>query len=522
MKSRRFMCITALTLFTAMVCPVRMAAQGQETHFRHYKLVDIGTFGGPESYLAGSNAANGAVNQVLNNKGTVVGWADTSTLDPYAPFCSNPFPNGDCFLVRAFQWQKGVLTDLGVLPGGDASDAKWISDTELIAGEARNGVLDPLVPGLLEVRAALWKDGEAIDLGTLGGNESSASSVNNGGEVVGLATNTIPDPFSFLITQIRAFLWHDGAMKDLGTLGGPEAVAYFVNERGQVAGDSFTNSTVNPSTGFPTQDPFLWEQGTMLDLGTLGGTYGSSFGLNNRGQVVGFSDLAGDPDCLIFFPYTCQTHPFLWDRGVLRDLGTLGGGFGIAEGINDSGEVVGWATNENDQAQLAFLWKDGVMTNLGTLNGDDCSIAFHINSRGQIVGNSFPCAGGPGHGFIWHNGFMMDLNALLPPGSSLTPEGDGAVINDRGEIAEMGLLPDGDVHAFLLLPCDENHQDVEDCDFSDVEESVSAVRTGSRAVAQEPTTVNPWIPGRVNPMMRSFGRRSMPWYRNLRVQPPSK
>ncbi len=71
---------------------------------------------------------------------------------------------------------------------------------------------------------------------------------------------------------------------------------------------------------------------------------------------------------------------------MLRDLGTLGGSFGIAEGINDSGEVVGWATNENDQASLAFLWKDGVMTNLGTLNGDDCSIAFHINSRGSDRG----------------------------------------------------------------------------------------------------------------------------------------
>src|ERR1700751_4882769 len=172
-KSRTLACIAGMTLFAALSASVRLAAQGQTTHFRHYKLIDFGTFGGPSSYLAGSNAANGAVNQLLNNKGTVVGWTDTSTLDPYAPFCSNPFPNGDCFLVHAFQWQKGVLTDLGVLPGGDASDAKWISDTGLTAGEARNGVLDPVVPGLPEVRAVLWKDGEAIDLGTLGGNGSS-------------------------------------------------------------------------------------------------------------------------------------------------------------------------------------------------------------------------------------------------------------------------------------------------------------------------------------------------------------
>ena len=74
------------------------------------------------------------------------------------------------------------------------------------------------------------------------------------------------------------------------------------------------------------------------------------------------------------------------DIPSLTDLGTLGGSFAIANGINDSGEVVGWATNKNDQASLAFLWKKGVITGLGTLNGDDCSVAFHINSQGSGCG----------------------------------------------------------------------------------------------------------------------------------------
>src|SRR5262249_22767763 len=151
-----------------------------------------------------------------------------------------------------------------------------------------------------------------------------------------------------------------------------------------------------------------------------GGTASYPYGLNNRGQVIGASNLPGDPGCLQpnFF---CETHPFLWDRGVLKDLGTFGGSFGFAMGINDSGKVVGWATSENDQATLAFLWKDGVMTNLGTLDGDDCSQAAQINSKGQIVGISYPCAGPNTRGFLWQNGFMTDLNALLPPSASLTP-----------------------------------------------------------------------------------------------------
>jgi probable HAF family extracellular repeat protein len=519
MNPTKQICFTAITLLVALAIPVSLAADDEGDHHRkhhhkhhHYELIDLGTFGGPSSWLATTNEVTepGAINQVLNNQGTVVGWGDTSTLQqPVGPLGCFNF---GCFLPLAFQWQKGVLTDLGVLPGGDASAAFWISDNGLIAEQATNGLVDPLLPDFLEERAVLWKDGKAIDLGTLGGNESGALSVNDRGQVVGFATNTIPDPLSILATQIRAFLWQDGTMQDLGTLGsGNDSDAEFVNERGQVAGWSFTKATTNPATGSPTTDPFLWEHGTMQDLGTLGGTLGFPYGLNNRGQVIGISNLAGD----------LTGHPFLWKRGSLIDLGTLGGSYGIAMGINDGGEVVGGANNKNDQAFLAFLWKDGVMTNLGTLNGDDCSVAFHINSEGQIVGNSFPCAGGPLHGFLWQNGFMTDLNALLPPGSSLTPEGDGAVINDRGEIAEMGVLPDGDIHAFLLVPCDENHQDIKDCDFSEVEESASAIRVGSQPVEQNPTTASPRIPG-VNPMMRFFSHRTMPWYRNLGVQPPAK
>jgi probable HAF family extracellular repeat protein len=506
MKRNLIILNAAIPLLAALAFPIQLAAQQPR-----YKLIDLGTFGGPSSYLATSNGVTspGAVNQVLNNQGTVVGWGDTPTLDPFAPNCFNPFGQ-DCFLPLAFQWQKGVLTDLGVLPGGDASTTTWISDTGLIVGQARNGLVDPLIPGFAEIRAVLWKDGKAIDLGTLDGNESSAFSVNSRGQVVGLATNTIPDPFSFLATQLRAFLWQDGAMQDLGTLGGPEAWALFVNERGQVAGFSLTNSTVNPITMSPTQDPFLWEQGTMLDIGTLGGTFGSPYALDNRGQVVGTSNLAGD----------LTEHPFRWDGRSLLDLGTLGGSFGIAEGINDAGEVVGGATNENDQALLAFLWKDGVMTNLGTLNGDDCSYAFHINSKRQIVGISFPCASGPDgpnvHGFLWQNGLMTDLNAFAPPGSGLTLSFAG-LINDRGEIAGVGLLPDGNTHAVLLVPCGEGD---EGCDYGLVEGSSTATGAIPAATGANETVAKPApTPVEIRQIIRSFGPRSSPWFGGFAARP---
>ena len=94
----------------------------------------------------------------------------------------------------------------------------------------------------------------------------------------------------------------------------------------------------------------------MLDLGTLGGVYGAPAALNNRGQVAGNSDLAGD----------MTEHAFLWDReSGMKDLGTLGGVFSQADGLTDAGAVVGTSTLTGDQVFHAFLWKNGAMTDLG-------------------------------------------------------------------------------------------------------------------------------------------------------------
>jgi probable HAF family extracellular repeat protein len=130
----------------------------------------------------------------------MVGWADTATPDP------DGFFNEDFFVAHAFVWQKGVRTDLGALgasPDNNISNATWISETGLIAGFSENGAFDPLLPPPApEIRAVLWKDGQIIDLGTLGGNLSFANAVNNRGQVVGFALNTTPDPFG-ISTQIR-------------------------------------------------------------------------------------------------------------------------------------------------------------------------------------------------------------------------------------------------------------------------------------------------------------------------------
>lgn len=220
-------------------------------------------------------------------------------------------------------------------------------------------------------------------------------------------------------------------MKDLGTLGGPDAFGVFINQRSQVAGFSYTNSIPNAS-GFPTQHPFLWSKDAgMIDLGTLGGTSGSPTGLNNRGRLIGMSNLAGDR----------ASDPFLWDDGKLIDLftGTIGGNPVTANAINDVGEIVGQGVFSN-QFFHAYLWRNGVATDLGTVGNDNCSQAFAINSSGHVVGQSFSCDGSTVRSFLWENGSMVDLNTLIPPGSDVELV-DTQAINDRGEIAGLAFPP---------------------------------------------------------------------------------
>lgn len=475
MKSKTLARLMAVALFAPLAPTVRPVAQGQpvdEPHKRQhhrYRLIDIGTFGGPESNV------NLAVNAgpILSRRGTSVGTSATSVpSSPESNFICGGLDGAVPFVFHSFRWQEGAVSDLASLPpaANNCSEAQAINEKGEIVLQSENGAIDP-VTGIKEIRGVRWQNGKLEDLGTFGGNNSLANQINSRGQIAGAALNTIPDPFSIYYslflgssngTQTRAFLWENGHKEDLGTLGGPDALATYVNERGQVAGVSYTSATPSAS-GFPVMDPFLWtmEDG-MIDLGSLGGTSGGPNALNNRGQVIGSSNLAGDQD----------SHPFLWDDGKLVDLftGAVGGNPVSANAINDTGEIVGQAIFSN-QFFHAYLWRNGAATDLGTLPGDCFSEAFAINSRGQVVGRSVACDSST-RSFLWEDGFMIDLNAFVPAGSRLQLV-DTQAINDRGEIAGDLLPPsctgnpqgrdDQCGHAFVLIPCDEAHDDDKGC-----------------------------------------------------------
>jgi uncharacterized membrane protein len=477
--------------------PAGMAGQEPKKNKEHhlYRLVDLGTLGGPESRVNEGNGILFPASRILNNVGKVAAVGDTAI-----PNLFEGCP--DCFVYRAFSSSGGVPRNLGVLPDNAtvgshvpcfdcawSSWAYWITDNGMVIGQSENNEIDPLT-GAAAVYAVAWKAGKIVNLGTLGGNQSTAAAANRRGDVVGVALNSSVEPFpnrwpylGFLFlgngTQARAVLWRKGNMRDLDTLGGPSSIALFVNEDGLVAGasdvDYASYATIENPDGGPTIHPFVWHDGVLHDLiadapaGMFGGTYGTVTWLNDRGQITGIMNLTGDR----------TWRSFLWDRGVVRDLGTLGGILTTSSWLSETGAVVGKsdvteicsACPPNNQKQLhhPFLWKHGVMKDLGLLEGDTAGAAFSINGHDQIVGRSEicrkvnrddSCHSDAYHAFLWENGSLVNLQTLVLPGAGLTVDGANQ-INDLGEIEGTGLLPNGDRHALLLIPQDRDGGDVQ-------------------------------------------------------------
>ena len=132
-------------------------------------------------------------------------------------------------------------------------------------------------------------------------------------------------------------------------------------------------------------------------------------------------------------------HSFLWDKGVMTDLGTLGGTITTAQWLNEAGHAVGKSDvpaictvcPPDNQKQLhhPFLWRGGTMIDLGLLYNDTGGAAYSVNERDQVVGVTTVCTrvnpddsceGAVYNAFLWERGSMVDLQTLLLPGSGIT------------------------------------------------------------------------------------------------------
>ena len=360
--------IFSLAVLLAVLGPVHQAGAGTTSR---YQITDLGTLGGTLS-----------VPIDLNDRGDITGVS---------------FSAGDTAL-RGFLWQRGVMTDLGTLGGPQGAGAGINASKQVIGWSdlttpARPSIFNttslfcnpPMAPDQPTVacHATLFEHGMLTDLGTLGGANSAGQNkgINNRGQVIGVAETATTDPTgSDGAPEFHAFLWKQGRMLDLGTLNGaPDSTASAINDRGQVTGISILNATT--FTG-ENGEGFLWQDGKMTTLKTLGGSYSAPHAINNRGQIVGASTVSGNT----------TSHAAKWDHHLrVADLGTLpGDGFSEAIDITDQGQIVG-VSCASPGACRAVMWNHGMVTDLN--NSIPSAAGWHLNealaqnSRGQIIGD---------------------------------------------------------------------------------------------------------------------------------------
>jgi probable HAF family extracellular repeat protein len=333
------------------------------------------------------------------------------------------------------------VTELASL-GGSASGGSSINNRGWIAGFSN-------LPGDRTRHAALWRNRSIVDLGTLGGPNSSVvwPVKNTRGVIVGIAETAELDPLgedwscsAFFPGEptghiCLGFVWQSGRMRALPTLGGNHGFAAGVNRRGQVVG--WAENTVHDPTCNPPQvlqfRAVIWgPRGRIRELPPLpGDTVTAATAINDRGQVVGISGI-----CDNAVGRFSARHAVRWVHGRVTDIGNLGGSaWHTPMAVNHRGDIVGFSNVPGDQGGRfnahAFLWtKRRGVTDLGTLPGDTTSQALGINARRQVVGLS--CGASSCRAFLWEDGVMTDLNRLVAGrAANLVTAGD---INDAGVI----------------------------------------------------------------------------------------
>ena len=308
-------------------------------------------------------------------------------------------------------------------------------------------------------RAVINIHGLNIDLGTLGKPDGNSwinwGGINDRGEAVGMSETADLDPngedvcgFGTGLTCLP-FLWQNGHMSALPTVGGNNGQASAINNRGEVVGYAETANTDPTCPPSPTSSPVLWENGHAQPLPLVGtDPDGVAFGINDQGQAVGYSG-----SCI------AARHAVMWKNNtafVLQDRG--GTRSNVAYVINNLGQIAGKVRTADGTHYVAALWQpDGTLKTHEPLPGDHAAFATGINDLGQVVGNDFDSNSNWSHGFIWQNDVMTDLNTLIPADSNLIVI-SASNINERGQISGMAKVvngPDaGNIHAYLATPVD--------------------------------------------------------------------
>ena len=308
------------------------------------------------------------------------------------------------------------ITDLGSL-GTNASFATGINASGQVSGYSASATN--------AARAWRYSSGVGlVDLGSFGGADNRALGINNAGQVTGYSTGTNGAAHGFVF---------NGALTDIG---GPNVFPEHINSTGKVAGFS-TDTNANDSA-FLFTPPNLFSNLGLIASATLPAS-SAAYGVNDFGVIVGIG--TGSNSFNRAFRSTTN--------GTLEELGTLGGDESWAYAINNSNQIAGSASFVSTDTH-AFLFNDGAgMTDLGTLGGYT-SAAFALDNSGNAVGTA-ELANRNLRAVVWPSGgAARDLNELIPVNAGwVLTEARG--VNDAGQIVGNGLL-NGQPRAFLLTP----------------------------------------------------------------------
>jgi len=279
------------------------------------------------------------------------------------------------------------------------------------------------------IHPAAWKGKKRDDPALPNGYKSGLlCGINEGGELVGwINTSAALDDSK---AAIRAFSYVQGKLRLLETLGGSDSAAYGIGTAGQIVGLS--------SLKDGARHAFVEANGKMTDLGVLpDGKYSIAYAVNAAGDIVGSSEEGG------------KQWAVMWRKNAIQKLEQHEDAVGSqARAINDAGQIVGYIrTNENETH--AFLYEKGKMTDIGTL-GDEPSVANSINTRGIIVGASNN-AGKRKRAYIYQNATMTDLNTLISADSGFLLQ-EACRINDAGQILCFARNKDRQTVLVLLTP----------------------------------------------------------------------
>jgi probable HAF family extracellular repeat protein len=282
-----------------------------------------------------------------------------------------------------------------------------------------------------------FSSGMLSDIGTLGGNTSNASRMNDLGQIVGWSDSSGPG-------GAPGFIYSGGTMAPVGGFGITAVSA--INNAGTMTGTAW----IAGAGGDGQYHAYTLSGGVFTDLGTVPGRIEShGVAINDAGHV------AGSTAPVESGPPNWPLNPMLYRNGVMSDLGDGGymGPWSEARAINAYDQVVGalgvyFAGSGDLYPHLAFLWQDGALKTIGSFGPGLASWASDINNLGWIVGGGWVGEVGTGHGFLFRDGSFVDLNTLIDPASGWVIQ-DAAAINDLGQIAGTACIA-GECYAVRL------------------------------------------------------------------------